>query len=310
VLAACNATSAQSGGVEGPTALSGDARSVWIADSAGQVRRVDARTRKLRFLANVGGYPDSLALGAGTLWVSVVQGFDCSVVRLSRTTGRRIGHATYVGNGQPLRLAVGSRTVFLVNAGDRLVWRINARSGRVEGATAVAAEPWESATVTADARGAWIAYYSSPAGSVLLRLDRRGDVVERRRIPHVEIVALAIDRGLLLAVGGEGGKLFRLDARTGRPRAPTVLIGRDPIALTVGLGGVWVSDLGEQLALRRIDVASGRVTAGPYRAPGRAGRADDIAIAGGSLWATNAYGITSQIDWATGRSVRGPIRTP
>jgi len=93
-------------------------------------------------------------------------------------------------------------------------------------------------------------------------------------------------------------------------RASPIHVGRDPIALTIGLGGVWVSDLGERLALRRIDVNTGRTTAGPFRAPGRSGRADSLAVAGRRVWTTNAYGIASRIDPKTGSRAGRPIRIP
>jgi len=152
-FAAYPATPSEAGGVEGPTALVGDAHSVWLADTAGQVRRLDARNGTRRFLVDVGGYPNSLALGVGTLWVATADGAGGSIIRLSPATGRRIGPALHVGSGRPLELAVGDQAAWLVNAGDQRVWRINARTGRVEGATLVSAEPWESATVVADRRG-------------------------------------------------------------------------------------------------------------------------------------------------------------
>jgi DNA-binding beta-propeller fold protein YncE len=299
---------AGAGGVDGPTALAGSADSVWVADTSGDVRLLDAGNRVVRATVHVGGYPDALAVDRRSVWVSTLE--PNALVRISRATNRRVGAPISLGNGQPLHIADGGGTLWVVDQGDDRVWRFDARNGHAQGSTVVSPEPWLGAVVAADASGAWVASYPSTAASTLVRLDPRGRVVARRRVPRIEIVALAIAGDTLLAVGGSDGKLLRLDARTGAPTSPALAVGRGPIALAVGAGTVWISSLGEHRAIREIGLRSSRTLVGPVRAPGRAARADDLAVAGGYLWATNAYGILSRLDARTG-SLRGPpIRVP
>jgi DNA-binding beta-propeller fold protein YncE len=307
-LLALPRASVVAGGVPGPTALAGSGADVWIADTSGRVRRLDARTRRPIAVADVAGYPEAIAADARSVFVATIQ--PGSIVRLSRATNRRVGAPIDVGNSQPLRLAIGGHTLWVADEGDDRVWRVDAPTGRIEGSTVVSPDEWEQVTLAADAAGAWVAFSASSSASTLVRLDVRGRIRVRRRVPRLQISALALDGGTLVAIGGTAGRLLRLDARTGVPTARAVGVGRDPIALALGSGTVWVSSLDQPRALRELDLRTGRVLVGPVRAPGRAGRADDLALAGGVLWVTNAYGIVSRIDLRTGEPRGRPLRVP
>jgi DNA-binding beta-propeller fold protein YncE len=307
-LLALPAGPALGGGVPGPTALAASGHDVWVADTSGRVRRLDARTRRPIAVADVAGYPEAIAVDARSVFVATIQ--PGSIVRLSRATNRRVGAPIEAGTSQPLRLAIGGHTLWVADEGDDRVWRVDARTGRIEGSTVVSPDAWEHITLAADAAGAWVAFSTSSSTSTLVRLGARGRIRVRRRVPRFQISALALGGGTLVAIGGTAGRLLRLDARTGVPTARAVGVGRDPIALALGSGTVWVSSLDQPRALRELDLRTGRVLVGPVRAPGRAGRADDLALAGGVLWATNAYGIVSRIDTRTGAVAGSPLRVP
>ena len=311
VLAAGNALGlaapAAGGGVAGPTALAASGRSLWVADSSGTLRRLDARTGALVASIRLVGYPGALAVDRRSVWAGTIQ--PGLIVRISRRTNRPVGAPIDPGGGTPLRLAAGANTLWVVNEGDDRVWRVDARTGATIGSTAVAAAPWQSAAVAADVRGAWVASTGS-GGATLVRLDARGRIVARRRLPRLDVDALAISGSTLLAVAGPTGTLLRLRFSSGAQAAPPVAVGRDPTGLAVDGGRVWVSSLGPANGLREVDILSGRTVAGPRRAPGRMGRADDIVLAGGALWASNAYGIVSRLDPHTGAPAGRPLRVP
>ncbi len=298
---------ATAGGVAGPTALAASGASVWIADTSGTVRRLDAHTGAPIASTRMLGYPESLAVDRRSIWVATVQ--PGVIVRISRRTNRLVGAPIDPGGGVPLRLAAGPDTLWVVNEGDDRVWRVDPRTGTTVGSTVVSADDWLSATVAADARGAWVAYMGADGTSALVRLDAHGRVAARRSIAQLEVAALAIHGDLLLAVAAPG-TLLRLRSTSGAAAAPAIAVDRDPTGLALDGDRVWVSSLGPAHGLQEIDLASGRTVAGPRRAPGRAGRADDIALAGGVLWASNAYGIVSRLDLRTGAALGRSLRVP
>jgi hypothetical protein len=299
---------AVSGGVAGPTALVASGASVWVADTSGTVRRLDAHTGALAASTRVPGYPSSLAADRRSIWVATVQ--PGVIVRISRRTNRRVGPPIDPGGGAPVRLAVGGNTLWVVNEGDDRIWRVDAHSNRTIGSTVVSPAPWLSATVAADARGAWVAYSTADRSSTLVRLDAGGHIAARRTIAEPDVGTLAIRADTLLALAGTPPALLRLRWTSGTAQAPAIAVDRDPTGLALDGDRAWVSSLGPAHGLRELDLASGRTIAGPRRAPGRAGRADDIALAGGVLWATNAYGIVSRLDPRTGARRGRPLRVP
>lgn len=53
--------------------------------------------------------------------------------------------------------------------------------------------------------------------------------------------AVAVGFGTVWVTNNTDGTVDRLDVRTGRLRAPAILVGPGPLAVATGEGGVWVA---------------------------------------------------------------------
>ena len=148
----------------------------------------------------------------------------------------------------------------------------------------------------------WVAGYRGNTGYVW-RIDPRSNriraAIRGGTWPH----ALAVRRDAVWVVTNsvffKPGKLLRIDSRTNRIEAPSVLLGPAPAGLGAGRSGLWVADAADG-TVRRIDPASRRVVARIRLG----GIPFGVAVGLHSVWVTNVDdGTVSRIDPTANRVV-------
>jgi len=237
-----------------------------------------------------------------------------AVAAVSTASGRVVA---YTGTGStPSNIAVGDGSVWVLNADDRTISRIDPRTRRIVKTFATGGVP----TDLAFGGGAvWVGIAGPPrrgfeaSTSKVLRIDPQSYLVTASiRLPKAPpgvpgagvvegISQLAVAGGSLWAINPEGS-VSRIDAATGR------LVSRVPIqfagALAAGRGGVWVGHGGPNGAgVTRIDARTGRIGQ-TILVPAQSGAG--IAVGGGAIWGADPQGGTV---WHIEPGVRPSLKT-
>jgi streptogramin lyase len=217
--------------------------------------------------------------------------------RLDPQTGEEMASITLEGFfANEMDVAVGAGSVWVSSADGfaDAVLRVDPETGRVVDRMPV---PAESATSLAFGRGSvWVA---SSERDTLLRIDpRTGEVAAEIEVGR-GAMDVAVDGGsgdVWVAFGGgyEAKKLSRVDPETGR------VVAEVPIAAHKRYGGAWTVAVGEGAAwaqsadggeLFKVDPATNEVVA--ERDLG--GYSSDVAVYGGSVWATAQVSVGTRL---------------
>jgi YVTN family beta-propeller protein len=187
----------------------------------------------------------------------------------------------------PVAVAVGAGSVWVANAGDRTVTRINARTREVVRTIPVEATPTGIAVGAAGA--VWVVHGLLGA---LSRIDPAYGQV--RSIPNLA----GRSSGGSVAAGGDEIWAAFADSTVVRvrPRGDPGFAGTAPAAIAVGEGAVWVANSGDN-TVTRISPGTGSAV-GIYQV-GR--RPSGIAVGAGSVWTANGLdGTVTRIDARSG----------
>ncbi len=93
------------------------------------ITRVDVRTEKVSFIASGTDYPISgIAIGGGYVWLSHLT--NGTVTRINMQTQAREGDPIAVGP-EPWAMAFGNKYLYVVNAGDNTISRLDGPTGQV-----------------------------------------------------------------------------------------------------------------------------------------------------------------------------------
>lgn len=160
------------------------------------------------------------------------------------------------------------------------------------------------AGIAAGAGSIWVAHDVDEGG--IDRVDpATGEGTEHLSLPNAS--AVTAGRDAVWATFGDAGRatrnLTRIDPRTARTSGARLDAGRDPAALSLGAGSLWVVNRAPG-TVTRIDPATGRVrSAIPV---GR--RPDAVAVGPRAVWVLNSGDDTlSRIDPATDQPVDVPL---
>jgi streptogramin lyase len=222
-----------------------------------------------------------LASGYGSLWVT-----SLATQRLSRVTpdGGVTGSVTVArtqGDSMlPLLVTTGAGSVWVANANEGLVYRVDPTDMKVRKRVHAGQEPWG---VAFGMGSLWVADHRGPRHGALLRIDPdTGRVTGRVSLGpgaqgpgHLAVV----DGRVWVAVDGDS-EVAEVDPRTMRVR---VRIPADGVcgSVTGSVDQVWVTGRNCSDRVTRIDPQTNRAVAS-VRVPG--GFTGNIALAFGSVW--------------------------
>jgi YVTN family beta-propeller protein len=252
---------------KGPDGITvGDDGTVYIANaSAGTLTRIAPGGSAVKGATRVGRQPDSPVAVGDAVWL-VASGDEKAVrVQGARTTEVPTG-------SEPSALAVGAKSVWVANAGDGTVTRIEASSGRVIGdPIRVGGRPTDLAVADGVV---WVTNFDD---ATVTRIDAAsqtvtGDPIQVGRRPR----SLAIGDGSVWVTNAGDGTVTRIDATTGTVTGAPIPVGTDPREVAFGAGAVWVTNAADD-TVTRIDPKTAAATGDPIRV----GK-DPIGIAAGA----------------------------
>jgi DNA-binding beta-propeller fold protein YncE len=256
--------------------------------------------------ADGGGRAESLAVGAGRLWTTVVD----RVVAVDPRSGRLTGPAVRTG-ASGTTIAATDRTVWQLQPHSLVAVDLSSRRIRLRVGLGQA-----SYALAAGDGAVWVPSFDS---DTLTKIDARTGVrLWRRRVPHSPQAIAVGDGSVWLAsldrwhsvhggvvVPDGPGIVLRLDPSSGAVRA-RIEVGRGPRALAAGEGAVWVLNgkgIGADGTVDRIDPRTNRVVAS-VRVPHW-----PAAVTAGRRYAwvvgspKGAGGVITRIDARTSRAV-------
>jgi YVTN family beta-propeller protein len=206
-----------------------------------------------------------------------------SVAVIDPKTGRLVADVL-VGNG-PTKIAYGEGAVWVINADDQTVERIDLATRTVRQTVKVGNGP---SSVVVGAGAVWVA---NGLDGTVSRIDpKTNEVVQTIRVGNGPS-GIAVGAGSVWVVNGDDHTLSRIEPRSGKV-VTTVGAGTDPVDVAVGAGAVWVTNEAAGKVVK-IDPLSTRVldTVNVGRGPGA------VTVGADAVWVANALdGTVSRID--------------
>ena len=271
----------------------------WVADASdGEVVKIDPLSVDEVASVDLGGSPQALALGTGSVWVGdPTAGL---LYQIDKETEDLVGEPIDVGEpSATMSISIGTDAVWVVSGGELrmvdletsevtvvttapnpldaaanlgTVWVLDGEQGlmRLDPSTGASlGEPIPVRGITGDvyagAEGIWVA-------------DRGDDTIVSVDPESGQTLVIAQVRGTYLDLGfdstamwvlsratGSSGYLTPLDLTTGEPLTEPISLDGEPVDVATGAGAVWVALRGEQ-TIARIDPAD--VLAGGSTTPG------------------------------------------
>src|SRR5439155_1677652 len=157
-----------------------------------------------------------------------------SVVAINATSND-VGAPLGVGT-TPGAVAAGKGSVWVLNADDRTVSRIDPATGQVTPPKALTGEGTPAA-IALGGRSAWVV----DAGPAITRIDGGAVVKQRIAVPAISLSSLVVSDGAAWAVDPYGGVLYRVELE-GRNVVTTVPVGQGAESVAAGPGAIWVAN--------------------------------------------------------------------
>jgi YVTN family beta-propeller protein len=221
----------------------------------------------------LGASPNSIAVGAGSVWVTSTD--EHSVSRIGPETGRVL-QTIPVGSGAS-GIAADAHAVWVANSLDSTVSRIDPRTNAVVQTIAAGSAP---AAVVLAGGSVWV---TDEDDQTISQFDSRtGKRTSRRPLgaaPH----ALAFGAGSLWVADEKRGVVFRFDP-VRKTVVDTINVGNDPVAVAFGAGSVWVANNLDG-TVSRIDPARDAIAATIPAGDGPRG----IAVSHEGIWVSNEF---------------------
>jgi len=223
---------------KGVAAVAVGGGSVWVSDArTGELLRIDDESGRVKQRIRVGGHPGPLVFGGGRIWVADTKGAGITAVDAKNGHVVRRGMAPH---SSPLRLATGAGGLWVSNADDGTVQRIDL-------GTFAAGEPIPAgrrpAGITVADGLVWVA--DTRSGTVT-RVDPSLHAVSGAPVPVGEHPG-GIDAGtsaVWVTTAGEDA-VRRLALPQGEPEGGPIAVGPEPAAIAVGTTAVWVVNDGD-----------------------------------------------------------------
>jgi YVTN family beta-propeller protein len=269
-----------------------------VINGVAETRIADAAAKTL----TVGGYPDWLEVGFGSLWVS--NPLINAVQRIDLTSGEII---TRISVQRPCAaMSIGFGSLWVASCELNEIHRIDPQSNRVIARIWTPLATSES-SISAGEGGVWLV---SAPGEVLTRIDpTTNKVVASIKVKDRSSSAMAGFGAIWVttAAGREqNGTVQRVDPLSNRVVA-TITVGFGPRFLAAGEGGVWVLNQFDG-TVSRIDPKTNTVVA--TIEAGVVGDGGDIAVGEGGVWVRGSGVLLVVIDPATNNVVKrfGPAQ--
>ncbi len=244
----------------------------------------------------IGGDADWLAIGFGSVWVTVAKNNE--VVRVDPV--RNVVQARVRVDKEPCYgIGIGVDRVWVLNCQGKTLTRINPKTNAVDMRVPAQIDDSGEGSIAVDERYVWYASNEDGHSSTLSQVE----VNTGRKLKGIAVgkdtgvVKLAF--GSVWAISSGEGNVYRVDPATRKVTA-MITVAEGPRFTTDGAGSLWVLSQSDG-SVSRIDPASNKVAAViPVHVPGKGG---EICYGGGFIWVTMDGNPVTRIDPATNKVI-------
>ena len=264
---------------------------VWCqtAGADSEFKRIDASALPITKKVIIGGDPDWLATGFGSVWVAVPKNNE--VVRVN-PINNSVQARVKVDAEPCYGIGVGGERVWVLNCKSQTLTRIDPLANKVDLSVPVKIDPAGEGSIAVDAESVWFVGNDDGHSSTLTQVDARTGKTRRQIGIGKDSAVVKIGFGSLWVISSGEGVVYRVDPGKGR------VIARIPVApmprfTTVGAGSVWVLSQSDG-SVARIDPLTNKVAAVvAAHVPGAGG---EICSGGGFIWVTMSGTPVTRID--------------
>jgi YVTN family beta-propeller protein len=215
-----------------PTGVAVGAGSVWVAHGIlGSVSRLGVDGSPVATIDGAASRSSggSIAVGEGAVWFASASG---EVAKIDPATNRVL-FPTGISGSLPSAVATGFDAVWVTNAGDNNVVRINPRTNGVVDDAGVGGTPRGVAV------GDGAIWVTTEADDSVFRVDAASGAV--RTIPVGDAPqGIAFGEGAVWVANSGDGTVSRIDPVTSEV-VETITVGNRPVGIAAGAGSVWVT---------------------------------------------------------------------
>ncbi len=266
------------------------------AKAAAEFIKLDAATLPIIKKIQIGGDADWLAIGFGSVWVTVAKSNE--VVRVDPV--RNVVQARIAVDKEPCYgIGIGVDRVWVLNCQGKTLTRINPKTNVVDMRVPVKIDDSGEGSIAVDERYVWFASNEDGHSNTLSQVE----VKTGRKLKGIAVgkdtgvVKLAF--GSVWAISSGEGNVYRVNPATRKVTA-MITVAEGPRFTTDGAGSLWVLTQSDG-NVSRIDPGTNKVVAViPVHVPGKGG---EICFGGGFIWVTMDGNPVTRIDPATNKVI-------
>jgi virginiamycin B lyase len=238
---------------------------------------------------HVGGDPDWLAIGFGSVWIAIPKNNE--LVRIDPI--RNVVRARVAVDREPCYgIGIGPDRLWALNCQSQTLTRVNPQNNRVDLRVPVKIDPAGEGSIAVDARNVWFVGNDDGHSATLMQVDARSGQPVRRISVGKDSAVVKPGFGSVWVVSSGESKVYRVDPKAGKVTA-MIDVAASPRFATTGAGSLWVLSQSDG-SVARIDPQTNKVKAViAAQVPGAGG---EICYGGGFIWVTMNGTPVTRID--------------
>lgn len=259
--------------------------------------KLDASKLPITARIAIGGDPDWLATGFGSVWVAVPRNNE--IVRINPGTNA-IQARIPVDQEPCYGIGVGPGRLWVLNCKSQTLTRINPRSNKVDLRVPVKIGPEGEGSIAVGNTGVWFISNEDGHTDMLTQVSSTTGHTLRKIKVGAGSAVVTLGFGSVWVTSSDEGKVYRINPETGRVLR-MIPVAAQPRFTTPAAGSLWVLSQSDG-SVARIDPATNSVKSViKVNVPGSGG---DIAAGGGCIWVAAAGTPLTRI-YAASNSIAG-----
>ncbi len=268
------------------------------ANESAKFAKRDAATLPIVKKIHIGGDPDWLSIGFGSVWVSVPKNNE--IVRVNPIRNTVQARVALDGDKEPCYgIGIGPARVWVLNCQSQTLARIDPGKNKVDLSVPVSIDHSGEGGIAVSRDSVWFVSNEDGHSSTLTQVNSHSGRTVRKIAVGKDSAVVKLGFASVWVVSSGEGKIYKVDSRKGKVVA-MIPVNAGPRFATVGAGSLWVLTQSDG-NVARIDPVKNRVSAViPAQVPGAGG---EICYGGGFIWVTMNGTPVMRIDTAQNRVV-------
>jgi virginiamycin B lyase len=255
--------------------------------------KFDATQLPITARIHIGGDPDWLAVGFGSVWVAVPKNNE--IVRVDPQ--HNVVQARIAVDKEPCYgIGMGAAKTWVLNCKSQTLTRIDPRSNQVDLRVPAVIAPEGEGSIAVGKSGVWYVSNEDGHSSTLVQASQITGRTLRKIKVGAESAVVNLGFGSVWVTSSGEGKIYRVNPQTGKVIG-VITVNAKPRFTTIAAGSVWVLSQSDG-NVSRIDPATNTVKSIiKVNVPGAGG---DISSGGDWIWVAAAGTPLTRISSATG----------